>query len=201
MKSGGIHPVIHAAIISYGFVFLHPFEDGNGRIHRFLIHNILSEYNLIPHNLIFPVSATMLKHNSQYNESLEHFSKPISNVTDYSLDEFGVMEVLNDTSQWYKYMDLTYQAESLYDFIKLTIEEELHNELNFLTNYDKTKKSLQDIADLPDRYIDLFIKFCLQNRGKLSASKRKSFFNFLTDDELIRMEQIVQTNFKPDSSS
>ena len=42
MKAGRISPIIHAAIISYGFVFLHPFEDGNGRIHRFLIHNILA---------------------------------------------------------------------------------------------------------------------------------------------------------------
>jgi len=24
--------VIHAAAIAYGFVFLHPFEDGNGRL-------------------------------------------------------------------------------------------------------------------------------------------------------------------------
>jgi hypothetical protein len=38
MKAGNVSPVIHAAAISYGFVFLHPFEDGNGRIHRFLIY-------------------------------------------------------------------------------------------------------------------------------------------------------------------
>jgi len=28
-------PIVHAAVIGYAFVFLHPFEDGNGRIHRF----------------------------------------------------------------------------------------------------------------------------------------------------------------------
>ena len=37
MKKGNLPAVVHAAVISYGFVFLHPFEDGNGRIHRFLI--------------------------------------------------------------------------------------------------------------------------------------------------------------------
>ena len=41
MKAGSISPVIHAAAIAYGFVFLHPFEDGNGRIHSLLKHNVL----------------------------------------------------------------------------------------------------------------------------------------------------------------
>ena len=35
MGEGGIPPVVHATAVAYGFVFLHPFEDGNGRIHRF----------------------------------------------------------------------------------------------------------------------------------------------------------------------
>jgi Fic family protein len=29
-KTEGIHPVVRAALISFGFVFIHPFEDGNG---------------------------------------------------------------------------------------------------------------------------------------------------------------------------
>ena len=53
--------VIHAAAIGYGFVFLHPFEDGNGRIHRFLIHNILARRGFTPADVMAPVSATMLK--------------------------------------------------------------------------------------------------------------------------------------------
>jgi len=61
MQEGAGPAVIHAAAISYGFVFMHPFEDGNGRIHRFLIHNILFLCGQIPKGLMFPVSAAMLK--------------------------------------------------------------------------------------------------------------------------------------------
>ena len=36
-----IHPVIAASVTSFGFVFLHPFMDGNGRLSRFLFHQQL----------------------------------------------------------------------------------------------------------------------------------------------------------------
>jgi hypothetical protein len=31
MMASGVHPVIAAAIVAFGFVFMHPFDDGNGR--------------------------------------------------------------------------------------------------------------------------------------------------------------------------
>jgi hypothetical protein len=69
-------------------------------------------------------------------------------------------------------------------------------ELSFLYNYDKTKMALQEIIDMPDRLIDLFIQLCLQNNGRLSARKRSAHFDFLTDDELSLMEKAVQTGYK-----
>ena len=117
MKAGNVSPLIHAAVIAYGFVFLHPFEDGNGQIHRFLIHNILSLGGLVPHGIMFPVSAVMLKNPADYDASLEAFSRPLLQLIDYRLDEMGQMTVENDTACWYRYMDMTPQAEALYEFV------------------------------------------------------------------------------------
>jgi hypothetical protein len=44
---------------------------------------------------------------------------------------------------------------------------------------------------MPDRQIDLFIRFCLQNNGRLSARKRASHFHFLSDEENASLEQAV----------
>ena len=52
---------------------------------------------------------------------------------------------------------------------------------------------------MPDRKIDLFIRFCLQNNGRLSARKRLDHFDFLSEEEIARMEQAVQTAYSPSS--
>jgi hypothetical protein len=195
ISQGGVPPVIHAAAIAYGFVFLHPFEDGNGRIHRFLIHNILARRGFTPEGVMFPISASMLKNPVDYYASLEAFSRPLMPLVEYTLDEDGRMTVHNETAVWYRFMDMTPQAEALFRFIEQTIETELAGELAFIANYDKTKKAVQEVVDMPDRQIDLFIRFCLQNNGRLSARKRTSHFDFLSDEEVAHMEQAVQSAY------
>jgi hypothetical protein len=198
MEAGDASAVGHAAAVAYGFVFLHPFEDGNGRIHRFLIHNILARRGFTPEGVMFPVSASMLKDLVEYDASLEAFSRPLMPLVEYSLDEEGHMTVENDTGRWYRYTDMTPQAESLFRFIERTIDTELVEELAFLANYDRTKKAVQEIVDMPDRQIDLFIRVCLQNNGRLSARKRANPFDFLLDDEIARMEAAVRSAFGGD---
>ena len=194
IEVGGLSPVIHAAAIAYGFVFIHPFEDGNGRIHRFLIHNILARRGFSPDGLIFPVSAAMLRDRQAYDDSLEAFSRQLTPVIDYSQDEEGRLTVHNDTARWYRYIDLTPQAEALFRFIESTIDTELPQELAFIASYDNTKRAIQDIVDMPDRKIDTFIQCCLQNNGRLSARKRELHVE-LTDDEIEQMEEAVRTGY------
>lgn len=197
IEDGGVHPVVHAALVGYAFVFVHPFEDGNGRIHRLLIHNILTRRGFAPEGVIFPISAVMLKRQAAYDASLEAFSRPILGLAEYTLDDEGRMTVHNDAGIWYRYPDMTTQAESLFAFVEQTIETELVEELAFLANYDRTKQAMQEIIDMPDREIDLFIRFCLENNGKLSQRKRKNRFARLTDEEIHRLEEAVAAGYKP----
>ena len=195
MENGNVPAVIHAAAVAFGFVFLHPFDDGNGRVHRFLIHNILSRRGFTPTGVVIPVSASMLQDRRAYDASLEAFSEKLMPLIDYRMDHQGRMAVDNDTAQWYRYIDMTAQAEALYDFIQRAIDTELPNELAFLARYDETKRALMEIVDMPDRSIDLFIRFCRRNRGRLGARKRAVYFELLTDEEIAQMEQVVREVF------
>jgi hypothetical protein len=96
---------------------------------------------------------------------------------------------------------MTPQAEALFGFIDRTIDAELARELAFLAHYDNAKKTIQEIVDMPDREIDLFIRFCLQNNGRLSAQNRINHFDFLSDEEIAGMEQAVQTAYESKTSN
>jgi len=195
MMYSKVHPVIVAAAIAFGFVFMHPFEDVNGRIHRFLIHNILAKRRFTPPGLIFPISATMLRKINEYDETLEFFSKPLLSLIDYELDSEGRMLVRNETIIHYKYIDITAIAERLFGFIQDTIENEFVSEMEFILDYDKAKLAIRDIVDMPDRLIDLFIRLCIENNGRISSKKRKNKFEQLTDKEVAQMEACVRKAF------
>ena len=109
------------------------------------------------------------------------------------------MMVQNETARHYRYIDMTAQTEALFSFIERVIDVDLAEELRFLLNYDSTKAALQEIVDMPDRLIDLFIRLCLQNHGTLSKSKRTGHFAKLTDKEVAQMEAVVRRAYLGDA--
>lgn len=195
MDDSNVDFVVQAAVIAFGFVFIHPFEDGNGRIHRFLIHHILTRTGFTPENMIFPVSATMLAELKNYNNCFEEYSKKMMPLIQYNLKKDGVLVVENETADYYRYYDATKVVEYLFSVIEKTIQEDFINELDFIIAYSNTKSEIQDVIDLPDKLMDLFVKICLDNHYKMSKSKRSRFFSKLTDDEVIQLEKIISENF------
>jgi len=191
MEAVGVHPVITGAVAGFGFIFLHPFEDGNGRLHRFLIHHALAAGKFGPPGVVFPVSATMLKQASRYDAALEAYSKEIGKHVEYRLDDQGNMTVLNETATFYRYPDLTTQAEALFGFIQDTVGTEMISELEYLAAFDDARRRMRSVVDMPDRRMDAFLRACLAGKGKLSKNSRK-LFRELDDDECRRLEAIVR---------
>jgi Fic family protein len=191
IEDGAMDPVCAATITGFGFVFIHPFEDGNGRIHRFLIHHSLSKLRFAPHGILFPVSAAMLRDPKAYDNALNAFSGKIMPQIQFELDDQQRLTVLNSTDRLYRYYDATPQAEYLYDAVAETIRRDLREEIEFLELFDKAMTAVQKIVDMPQAKASLLIRLVLQNHGKLSVKKRR-LFSELSDDEVAYIEEAIR---------
>lgn len=188
-------PVIYAAIIAFGFVFIHPFMDGNGRIHRYLIHEVLANAGFTPRGIVLPVSAVILAKLDEYIAVLEHFSKPLRAITEYNP---GLMDVPANGNEavYFRYFDATEQAEFLYKALKHTVEIDLQQEINFLLGFDSACQKLNQQLDWPGHSMELFIRVVQQNKGSLSEAKQKSNFDWMTESEIEEAEAHVRVAFK-----
>jgi len=186
-----IDPIVTAAIFAFGFIFIHPFDDGNGRIHRFLIHHTLARHGVTPAGGIFPVSAAMLRDMASYDRALEAFSSRIMPYIDWRIDEDGVATVQNDTLDLYRFFDATAQVEYLADVILETIRVDLRQELEYLARLDRIYPLVDERLDgVPRNKVMLLISLCLQNKGRLAKGKRR-LFPMLSDEDIADVELLI----------
>jgi len=183
------NPVLTATLIAFGFVFIHPFEDGNGRIHRYLIHHVLAETDFAPKGLVFPVSAVILARIEIYRKVLEHFSRRRLNLIEWRPTEKNNVEVLNNTHELYRFFDATAQAEFLYDCVAETVKVTLPEEVDYLSKYDQLNTFIKNYLDMPDKTVDLLIRFLHQNEGRFSKRAMLKEFALLTQEERQAIEQ------------
>ncbi|MDX1586213.1 MAG: Fic family protein [Balneolaceae bacterium] len=180
--------VLSATIVAFGFVFIHPFVDGNGRIHRYLIHHVLAKKAFSKQGVIFPVSAAILNHIGDYKEVLEAYSRPLLDFIEWEETEDHNVRVLNDTMDYYRYFDCTRQAEFLFDCVKETVEIILPEEVNYLKNYDDFKYYLDNRFDFPDKLVAMMVRCLEQNDGRLSKKAKAKWFDALMEDEVQDIE-------------
>lgn len=190
-----LDPVLAAAALAFGFVYIHPFEDGNGRLHRYLIHHVLAERGFNPPGMVFPVSAPILDRIDGYRRTLETVSAPLLPLIDWERTDAGNVRVLNNTADFYRFFDATPHAEFLYGCVERTIEIDLPNETAFLKGYDAFRRAVVDIVDMPDRTIDLLFRFLRQTGGAMSRRGREREFSALSDDEVKRIEARYAVSF------
>jgi Fic family protein len=195
MEESKFDAVLAGATIAFGFVFIHPFVDGNGRIHRYLMHHILSKMQFAQQGIIFPVSASILNHIDDYRRVLESYSHSLLDFIEWEKTKSNNVEILNDTIDFYRYFDATKQAEFLYDCVNDTIENVIPQEVDYLQKYDEMKSYLDDIFQMPDKTVALLIRFLDQNNGKLSKRALEKEFSVLTEEEVKEIEEHYQSYF------
>ncbi|MCW3107539.1 MAG: filamentation induced by camp protein fic [Segetibacter sp.] len=187
--------VLAAAALAFGFVFIHPFVDGNGRIHRYLIHHVLVRMGYVTKGIIFPVSAVILERLDEYRKVLESYSLPRLDIIAWKSTKDNNVEILNETIDLYRYFDVTKQAEFLYSCVEQTVNETIPQEVDYLNKYDQMKTYIDDYFEMPDKMVSILIRFLEQGNGKLSERARTKEFNELTGDEIVSIESKYQEIF------
>ncbi|MCC5918547.1 MAG: Fic family protein, partial [Cryomorphaceae bacterium] len=196
LQESGYDPVLAAATIAFGFVFIHPFSDGNGRIHRYIIHHVLTRMGYTKRGMIFPLSAAILNRIDEYQSILESYSSQRIDLIEWKPTADHNVKILNNTIDLYRYYDLTKQVEFLYECVEETIEQIIPEELDYLEKYDRVTKYINNYLSLPDTKVDLLIKLLNQNNGRLSKNKRQKEFGDITDEEVSSIEENFQSIFE-----
>ncbi|MEO6165291.1 MAG: Fic family protein [Candidatus Binatia bacterium] len=195
MGDTGLDPVLQAAATAFGFVYVHPLQDGNGRLHRCLIHHVLAERKFTPPAMIFPVSSVMLDRIDDYRTTLQAHSASLMTFIDWRPTPDRNVEVLNDTADLYRYFDCTQAAEFLYSCVERTVDLDLPREIDYLRRHDEALRRIMDTVEMTDRLAENLLMFIRQNGGTLSKRRRENEFRALDDKEIQQLEEIVREAF------
>jgi hypothetical protein len=196
MSADGVDAVLQAAATAFGFVYIHPFQDGNGRLHRCLVHHVLAERKFTPPGVVFPVSSVMYDRIDEYRKTLQSHSGPLMDFIEWRPTQQHNVEVLNDTEDLYRYFDATDAAEFLYSCVERTVEQDLPREIEYLRCHDQALRGIMNTVEMPDRVAGNLLMFIRQNKGTLPKRQRTGEFKKLTDDEVTSLEAVVNDAFE-----
>lgn len=195
VKNEGYPTVLAAATAAFGFVFVHPFFDGNGRLHRFLLHHFLRLGGFTPAGAVVPVSAAMERDIARYAEVLKHYSAPITAMLDYRFDaDADFIEIRKQPAYLYAFFDATELCEFTFSCLEKAIDEDLSTELAYLRAYDQAHHSLKRWLEAPQPELEKLIRYIARNNGKLSNNKRGQF-PLIGDSDIARAEEKISAAF------
>lgn len=195
--SNQIDPAIAGTCAAFGLVYVHPFLDGNGRLHRFVLHHVLRQAGYTPAGVVLPLSARMLRSLAVYSQLLKSYSQPRTALLDYVLDDDSqTILIKSPQPSWlYASFDATALCEFILSCIEQCVAEDLAQEIHYLQGYDQAKARLEAWLDLPQSRLNLLIQLVVQGHGELSQRKRK-LFPELRPELISQAEAIIKDEFE-----
>ncbi|MNC22473.1 Fic/DOC family protein [compost metagenome] len=207
----GAESVARAAVLAFGFVYIHPMRDGNGRIHRFLINDTLIRDKAVPDGVILPVSATItssIDFRAGYDRTLEVFSRPfmrryaaayrfgeLVTYEDETLSNFNFDEYVDASFAW-RYPDLTEHVLYTARVVEHTIRTEMADEARVLVIFQRAQEQLKEVIEMPDQDANRIIRSIKENAWKVSGKLKKGY-PILEDERMAqRVVDAVRSAFE-----
>jgi hypothetical protein len=187
--------LVKAACAAFGFVYLHPFLDGNGRLHRFLIQHVMARSGLMGPETVIPVSAVIEQNIPGYIAVLTAFSRQVTALWNYRRGDPEPIFLSEPGSRSYRFFNADREVAFLHDMIKQAVQEEIPREIAWLQGYDLAFSTLNDELDLPQKDLSALIRMIQSNNGTLSAKRRKQYY-YLPEEVLDRIQEVVGQAFE-----
>ena len=183
-RTQGQSSVMRGAVAAFGFIYIHPLADGNGRVHRFLINDILRRDGTVKAPMILPVSSLITSDQSErhsYDRILDEISRPLmqtlSGLYEFDADHTTYPDGIhsnfifrgNDVARpaW-RFLDLTKHVIYLAHALERTIRVEMREESLYLRSHAQAKAAIKNIIEMTDMQVDRIIRSVESNQGKLS---------------------------------
>ena len=188
-RTEGQPAVLRSAIVAFGFVYIHPLADGNGRLHRFLINDALRRDGVVQEPMIVPISAMITRNASEqraYTRLLDTVSRPLMAAL---AGHYGFTEQMTTypdgihsnfkfsgepiARPLWRYPDLTQHVVWLADVLKRTVHEHMRQEATYLQQHAQARAAIKEIIEMPNLQIDRLIRSAEATQGKLSNALAK----------------------------
>lgn len=187
-----IDPIIAGSILSFGFVFIHPFMDGNGRLSRFLFHQALCKSGQLADGLLLPVSVAMKRSEDEYLAALRSFSRPARELWDLSYIDEGKYEFLfKGAEAIYRFWDATPCIEFGFKMAEQALEKDLRQESELLADYDAVIRTIESEFDVRGSDLSTLVMSCFDNDGVVSKNRRKQFTDSVPQPVFDRIQSAV----------
>ncbi len=169
-------PIVAASLASFGFVFIHPFMDGNGRLSRFLFHKALCASGKLAKGLLLPVSVAMKRNESDYLATLQTYSKPARERVKVTwIDEGDYRFEFRTDDTIFRFWDATACVEFGFRMAAQALDVELRQETTFLQRYDQVMRRVNDQVDIRGNDLATLVTLSLSSGGTISQKKRKRY--------------------------
>lgn len=188
-----IDPIIAASVLSFGFVYLHPFMDGNGRVSRFLFHQALCQSGQLELGRLLPVSIAMKRNEDLYLTTLQAFSKPARAQWDVRWidgDEFTF--AFKGKDSMYRYWDATACAEFGLLMAEQALEVDLRQETRYIACFDAVYSKVNARYDIRNQTLHELICAALDQGGVISNNKRKKYANAVKPEAFSYVEECAR---------
>ena len=124
--------VVLAAVMSFAFAFIRPLDHGNGRLHRYLLHAILSRLNfkyILSGEFPFALSEMLRKRPTVYDHMLGSFARRVPQRLKRAVTEDGEVPVCGESLDLCRYIDFTPIVEAFMQLIADSLQTEWKPEL------------------------------------------------------------------------